>query len=104
MAATAPRLHNPAPRLTRFTCKTRERYSIHALASVEPLLGPGFLTVRSHSDAVGDVRHLMHRSGVKVTMGALHDAYGSIVRSFALFGSFLFLILGPLQELGHHIF
>jgi hypothetical protein len=26
MAATAPRLHNPAPRLTRFTCKTWERY------------------------------------------------------------------------------
>jgi hypothetical protein len=26
MAATAPRLHNPAPRHTRCTCKTRERH------------------------------------------------------------------------------
>jgi predicted dehydrogenase len=63
--------------ITSFTCKTWERYGIHALEAVEPLLGPGFLTVQAHSDAGGDVMHLTHRSGVKVTIGALHDAYGS---------------------------
>ncbi len=63
--------------ITSFTCKTWERYGIHALEAVEPLLGPGFLTVQAHSDEGGDVMHLTHRSGVKLTIGALHDAYGS---------------------------
>lgn len=63
--------------ITSFTCKTWERYGIHALEAVEPLLGPGFLTVQAHSDAGGDVMHLTHRSGVRVTIGAIHDAYGS---------------------------
>ncbi len=63
--------------ITSFTCKTWERYGIHALEAVEPLLGPGFLTVQAHSDAGGDVMHLTHRSGVRVTISALHDAYGS---------------------------
>jgi predicted dehydrogenase len=63
--------------ITSFTCKTWERYGIHALEAVEPLLGPGFLSVQAHTDAGGDVMHLTHGSGVKVTIGALHDAYGS---------------------------
>lgn len=63
--------------ITSFTCKTWERYGIHALEAVEPLLGPGFLTVQAHSDAGGDVMHITHQSGVKLTLGALHDAYGS---------------------------
>ncbi len=63
--------------ITSFTCKTWERYGIHALEAVEPLLGPGFLTVQAHTDRGGDVMHLTHRCGVKVTIGALHDAYGS---------------------------
>ena len=63
--------------ITSFTCKSWERYGIHALEAVEPLLGPGFLTVQAHSDSGGDVMHLTHRSGVRVTIGALHDAYGS---------------------------
>lgn len=63
--------------ITSFTCKTWERYGIHALEAVEPLLGKGFISVQACSDAGGDVMHLTHRSGVKVTLGAIHDAYGS---------------------------
>lgn len=63
--------------ITSFTCKIWERYGIHALEAVEPLLGTGFLTVQAHSDEGGDVMHLTHRSGVRLTIGALHDAYGS---------------------------
>lgn len=63
--------------VTSFTCKTWERYGIHALEAVEPLLGTGFVTVQAHSDAGGDVMHLTHQSGVRITIGALHDAYGS---------------------------
>lgn len=63
--------------ITSFTCKTWERYGIHALEAVEPLLGTGFLTVQAHSDSAGDVMQITHRNGVKLTIGAVHDAYGS---------------------------
>lgn len=63
--------------ITSFTCKTWERYGIHALEAVEPLLGPGFTSVQAQSDTMGDVMHITHQSGVRITIGALHDAYGS---------------------------
>ncbi len=63
--------------ITSFTCKSWERYGIHALEAIEPLLGPGFLTVQAQSDDGGDVMYLTHRSGVRVTIGAIRDAYGS---------------------------
>lgn len=63
--------------ITSFTCKTWERYGIHALEAVQPLLGPGFLTIQAQSDAAGDLMHLTHRSGVRLTIAAIHDAYGS---------------------------
>ena len=63
--------------ITSFTCKTWERYGIHALEAVEPLLGAAFATVQAHTDAGGDVMHITHRDGVRLTIGALHDAYGS---------------------------
>ena len=33
--------------------------------------------MQAHSDPGGDVMHLTHGSGVRVTIGAIHDAYGS---------------------------
>lgn len=63
--------------ITSFTCKTWERYGIHALEAIEPLLGRGFTTVQAHSDATGDVMQIEHASGVRLTIGAIHDAYGS---------------------------
>lgn len=63
--------------ITSFTCKTWERYGIHALEAVEPLIGTGFLSVRALSDDGGDVMHLTHQSGVRLTIGAIHNAYGS---------------------------
>ncbi len=63
--------------ITSFTCKTWERYGIHALEAVQPLLGPGFETVHAHASPGGDIMHLTHSSGIQATIGALHDAYGS---------------------------
>lgn len=63
--------------ITSFTCKTWERYGIHALEAVEPLLGTGFLTVQTQGGPGGDVVQITHKSGVRMTLGALHDAYGS---------------------------
>lgn len=63
--------------ITSFTCKTWERYGIHALEAVYPLLGAGFISARTLHQAGSDVVHLTHKSGAQVTLGAIHDAYGS---------------------------
>lgn len=63
--------------ITSFTCKTWERYGIHALEAIYPLLGEGFVSVRTLHQAGSDVVHLTHASGAQVTLGAMHDAYGS---------------------------
>lgn len=63
--------------ITSFTCKTWERYGIHALEAVYPLLGPGFISAQTCHQGGSDVVHLRHESGAQVTVGAIHDAYGS---------------------------
>jgi predicted dehydrogenase len=63
--------------LTSFTCKTWERYGIHALETVYPQVGPGFTSVQTLHQAGSDIVHLSHQSGVQVTVAAIHDAYGS---------------------------
>lgn len=63
--------------LTSFTCKTWERYGIHALEAVFPVTGPGFVSAQTVHQAGSDIVHLRHRSGVQVTIPAIHDAYGS---------------------------
>jgi predicted dehydrogenase len=63
--------------ITSFTAKTWERYGIHALEAVYPVPGPGFISVQTHHQGGSDIVHLTHRSGVPVTLGAIHDAYGS---------------------------
>lgn len=62
--------------ISSFTCKTWERYGIHALEFIQPLLGPGFQSIRLESDDKGDVAYIRHKSGVAVTIPAIHDAYG----------------------------
>jgi predicted dehydrogenase len=63
--------------ITAFTCKTWERYGIHALEAVYPVAGPGFLSAQTIHQDGSDIVHLTHRGGVQVTLGAIHDAYGS---------------------------
>lgn len=63
--------------VTSFTCKTWERYGIHALEAVYPLLGPGFVSVQTQGRPGSDIVHLVHQSGAQVTLPAIHDAYGS---------------------------
>lgn len=63
--------------ITSFTCKTWERYGIHALEAVQPLVGPGFESVQTNARDGSDVVHAVHRSGVQLTLAAIHDAYGS---------------------------
>jgi predicted dehydrogenase len=63
--------------MTSFTCKTWERYGIHALEAVFPQVGPGFISAQTNHQNGSDVVHLMHRTGIQVTIAAMHDAYGS---------------------------
>ena len=56
-------------------CKTWERYGIHLLEPVFRLLGPGFVSVRleSHPENRTEVAHLLHRSGVQLTLPVMYD-------------------------------
>jgi hypothetical protein len=63
--------------LTSCTCKTWERYGIHALEAVYPVLGPGFVSAQTQHEAGSDIVHLRHRSGAQATVAAIHDATGS---------------------------
>ncbi|MEO6740630.1 MAG: Gfo/Idh/MocA family oxidoreductase [Chthoniobacteraceae bacterium] len=63
--------------ITSFTCKSWERYGIHALEAVYPIIGPGFLHVQTEHQPGSDIVHLRHRSGMRVTIAAIHDAFGS---------------------------
>jgi hypothetical protein len=64
--------------VTSVTVKTWERYGIHALEAVQPLLGPGFGAVRCVENPWGALYHLEHHSGVPVTIAVAADALGSI--------------------------
>ncbi len=59
------------------TPKSWERYGIHALEAIYPILGPGFVSVRNTGTAERNVVHLKHRSGADVAVVATADMYGS---------------------------
>lgn len=63
--------------ITSFTSKTWERYGIHALESVYPVLGPGFLSAQTNQQGGSNIVTLTHRSGALVTLAAIYDAPGS---------------------------
>lgn len=59
------------------TSKTWERYTIHALEAIWPVLGPGFVGVRTESREGSDIAYITHKSGVQVNLAAIYDAVGS---------------------------
>ena len=58
------------------TPKTWERYGIHALEGMYPILGPGFLTARNTGTPERNVVHFTHRCGADVVVIANMDMYG----------------------------
>ncbi|MHB9129582.1 MAG: Gfo/Idh/MocA family oxidoreductase [Armatimonadota bacterium] len=56
--------------------KTWERYGIHAMEGVYPILGPGFLSARNTGTIERNIVHLTHRSGVQVVIANIMDMYG----------------------------
>lgn len=63
--------------LNSITCKTWERYGIHALEPLFKVVGPGFIRVRNESKTDSDVVYCDHKSGTKLTVAAFKDALGS---------------------------
>lgn len=59
------------------TPKSWERYGIHALEGIYPILGPGFETVQNTGSIDRNVVHLKHRRGVDCTIVANKDMYGA---------------------------
>jgi predicted dehydrogenase len=64
------------------TMKSWERYGIHALEMVYPILGPGFATVRNTGTAERNIVHLTHETGVDCVLAAVSDMYGAFGRVF----------------------
>ena len=62
--------------VTITTPKTWERYGIHALEGMYPILGPGFVSVRNTGSIDRNVAHLKHERGVDVVVVATGDMYG----------------------------
>lgn len=62
--------------LTSLTCKSWERYGIHALEPVFRLLGAGFTHVRSEAREGSDIVYCLHRNGTQATISAIADAVG----------------------------
>ncbi len=80
--------------ISAITAKTWERYGIHCLEPIYSVLGPGFTSIRMESDPGGDVAFLRHQSGTRVTIAAIHDAFGS-------FGKFQFCGTKSMSFLPH---
>jgi predicted dehydrogenase len=58
------------------TPKSWERYGIHALESIYPILGPGFVSARHSGDERANVVHFRHQGGAEAVVVALEDMYG----------------------------
>lgn len=63
--------------VTVTTLKSWERYGIHALESMYPIVGPGFISVRNTGTAERNIVHLRHQNGVDVVIAVTSDLYGS---------------------------
>jgi predicted dehydrogenase len=56
--------------------KSWEAYGIHALESVYPITGPGYVSVQNIGDAASNIVHLRHRDGIDVTLQVTKDMGG----------------------------
>ncbi|SMY08886.1 Gfo/Idh/MocA family oxidoreductase [Flavimaricola marinus] len=66
----------PLRHITMSMAKKWETYGIHALETILPITGPGFLTVRNTGTAERNIVHLTHRDGIDVTISVIADQIG----------------------------
>jgi hypothetical protein len=60
------------------TAKSWERYGIHALEAIYPILGPGFVSARNIGTAERNIVHITHQTGVEVVVVAIDDMFGGM--------------------------
>lgn len=63
--------------LNSSTCKTWERYGIHALEPLFKVVGPGIIRVRNEAKEDSNIVYCDHKSGVQLTLGIFKDTMGS---------------------------
>ena len=59
------------------TPKSWERYGIHAIEGIYPILGPGFLSARNTGSKDRNIVHFKHACGADVVVAAIHDMAGA---------------------------
>ncbi len=57
--------------------KSWERYGIHALEAIYPILGPGFVSARNTGTRERNIVHLKHRCGADAVVATEDDMYGA---------------------------
>ena len=72
--------------VTAFTCKSWERYGIHALEGLYQITGPGFVSVRNVGTVERNIVLLRHKRGTECTIYAYNDAYGGF-GAYQMFGT-----------------
>ena len=58
------------------TAKSWERYGIHALSGLYPILGPGFISARNTGTPDRNIVHFKHRSGADAVVVAITGMFG----------------------------
>jgi hypothetical protein len=59
--------------ISALSCKTWERYGIHLLEPVFRIVGPGFVSVRLEASENYQIAHLIHASGLEITLPVIKD-------------------------------
>lgn len=62
--------------ITMTMAKKWETYGIHALETILPITGPGFVSVRNTGTFERNIVHLTHRDGIDVTISVIADQIG----------------------------
>jgi len=66
--------------------KTWERYGIHALEGIYPILGPGFISARNTGSGDRNLVHFKHHGGADAVAAVVGDLYGAF-GVLALYGT-----------------
>ena len=56
--------------------KSWEKYGIHALETLYPIVGPGFISVQNTGINDRNIVHLRHKSGVDINIASIYDMLG----------------------------
>ncbi len=94
------------------TMKSWERYGIHALSAIYPILGPGFLSARYMGTRERSVVHFDHACGAHVTVAAIDDMRGGFGKlllcgthdsAFAAFHDTYYAFRAQLEDFVHFL-